>query len=78
MTPGISPGVHCTSDSSVRQLVAREEVNAAISIFPSPLLLPSHTHTHIIFFEDGSIKFEVATIGSVAFTQYAVQVALQY
>ena len=81
--PGISmkfPDVHCTSDGSVCQLVAGEgEINAAISTFSlvsSPLF--NLTHTYFLLAGDGGINPKVATIGSVAFAQYAVQVALQY
>ena len=81
--PGISmkfPDVHCTSDGSVCQLVAGEgEINAAISTFSlvsSPLF--NLTHTYFLLAGDGGISPKVATIGSVAFAQYAVQVALQY
>ncbi|EPS93964.1 hypothetical protein FOMPIDRAFT_1135110 [Fomitopsis schrenkii] len=81
--PGTSmkfPDVHCTSDGSVCQLVAGEgEINAAISTFSlvtSPLF--NLTHTYFLLAGDGGINPKVATIGSVAFAQYAVQVALQY
>ncbi|KAH9841696.1 purine nucleoside permease [Rhodofomes roseus] len=81
--PGVSvkfPDVHCTEDGSICQLVAGEgEINAAISAFSlvvSPLF--NLTNTYFLLAGDGGINPKVATIGSVAFAQFAVQVALQY
>ncbi|KZT66350.1 purine nucleoside permease [Daedalea quercina L-15889] len=81
--PGVSakfPDVHCTKDGAICQLVAGEgEINAAISAFSlvvSPLF--NLTQTYFLLAGDGGINPKVATIGSIAFAQYAVQVALQY
>ncbi|KAH9923648.1 purine nucleoside permease-domain-containing protein [Fomitopsis serialis] len=81
--PGVSmkfPDVHCTKDGSICQLVAGEgEINAAISTFSlvvSPLF--NLTQTYFLLAGDGGINPKVTTIGSVAFAQFAVQVALQY
>ena len=74
------PDVHCTKDGFVCQLVAGEgEINAAISAFSlvlSPLF--NLTQTYFLLAGDGGINPTVATVGSVAFAQFAVQVALQY
>lgn len=67
-------------DGTICQLIAGEgEINAAISTFS---LLVSELfdlrQTYFLLAGDGGISPKVATIGSVAFAQYAVQAALQY
>ena len=81
--PGLSmkfPDVHCTGDGSVCQLITGEgEINAGLSTF-ALTLSPKFdlTHTYFLLAGDGGINPEVATVGSVTFAQFAVQVALQY
>lgn len=81
--PGLSvryPDIHCTGDGSVCQLVTDEgEINAAASTMAfvlSPLF--NLTQTYFITAGDGGMSPKVGTLGSVAFAEYAVQVALQY
>ncbi|KAJ9296828.1 hypothetical protein DTO271G3_5027 [Paecilomyces variotii] len=81
--PGFSPlfpDAHCTSDYSVCQLVTGEsEINAAVTI-SSLVASPLFDLTKTYFFIAGiaGINPEVATLGSVTFARFAVQVALQY
>ncbi|EPS93962.1 hypothetical protein FOMPIDRAFT_1026347 [Fomitopsis schrenkii] len=81
--PGLSmkyPDVHCTRDGSVCQLITGEgEINAGLSTF-ALTLSPEFdlTHTYFLLAGDAGINPEVATVGSVTFAQFAVQVALQY
>lgn len=74
------PSVHCTADGSVCQLVTGEaEINAAVTV--TSLVLSSHfdlTSTYFLIAGIGGINPEVATVSSVTFARYAVQVALQY
>lgn len=81
--PGASPvypDVYCTADYSICQLITGEgEINAAVtvsSIAFSPLF--DLTHTYFLIAGIAGINPKVATIGSVTFARYAVQVALQY
>lgn len=81
--PGFSPlfpDAHCTADGDVCQLVTGEsEINAAItvsSLVHSPRF--DLTSTYFMVAGIGGVNPEVATICSVAFARYAVQVALQY
>ena len=81
--PGLSmkyPDVHCTGDGSVCQLVAGEgEINGGLSTFALTLSPEFNlTHTYFLLAGDAGINPEVATVGSVTFAQFAVQVALQY
>ncbi|KAL1859413.1 hypothetical protein Plec18170_002529 [Paecilomyces lecythidis] len=81
--PGFSPlfpDAHCTSDYSVCQLVTGEsEINAAVTI-SSLVASPLFDLTKTYFFVAGiaGVNPEVATLGSVTFARFAVQVALQY
>ena len=74
------PDVHCTADSAVCQIVTGEsEINAASSI--SALVLSPKfdlTKTYFMIAGISGVNPKVATLGSVAFAKYAVQVALQY
>ncbi|CAF9935037.1 MAG: hypothetical protein HETSPECPRED_009443 [Heterodermia speciosa] len=81
--PGLSPlypDAHCTSNGEVCQLVTGEsEINAATTITSlvfSPLF--DLTTTYFLIGGIAGISPEVATLGSVTFARYAVQVALQY
>ncbi|KAJ7198271.1 purine nucleoside permease [Mycena pura] len=81
--PGLSPlypQVHCTKDGSICQLTVGEgEINAASSIAAlvhSPLTCL--THTYFLLAGIAGVNPKVATIGSVTFARYAVQVGLQY
>lgn len=81
--PGFSPifpEAHCTLDGSICQLVTGEaEINAASTI--SALVHSSSfdlTTTYFLIAGIAGINPKVATIGSVTFARYAVQVALQY
>ncbi|KAH9841699.1 purine nucleoside permease [Rhodofomes roseus] len=81
--PGLSmmyPDIHCTSDGSVCQLVTGEgEINAGLSTFALALSPEFNlTQTYFLLAGDAGISPEVATVGSVAFAQFAVQVAMQY
>ncbi|KAF7373965.1 Purine nucleoside permease [Mycena sanguinolenta] len=73
------PQVHCTGDGVVCQLTLGEgEINAASSIAAlvfSPLT--DLTSTYILIAGIAGVNPKVATIGSVTFARYAVQVALQ-
>ncbi|KAL2354940.1 putative purine nucleoside permease [Cryomyces antarcticus] len=74
------PDAHCTVDGEVCQLVTGEsEINAAVTI--SSLLQSRRfdlTTTYFMIAGIAGISPEVATLGSVTFARYAVQVALQY
>ncbi|MCJ1380408.1 hypothetical protein MMC17_003511 [Xylographa soralifera] len=81
--PGLSPiysDVHCTLSNDICQVVTGEsEINAASTISAlvhSPLF--NFTHTYFFIAGIAGINPEVATLGSVTFAKYAVQVALQY
>ena len=74
------PEVHCTADDSVCQVITGEsEINAASTItalVKSPKF--DLTTTYFMIAGIAGVNPKVATLGSVAFAQYAVQVALQY
>lgn len=80
--PGLStiyPDVFCTASGEVCQLVTGEaEINAAASVM-ALVLSPRFDLTQTYFFIAGvaGVSPEVATIGSVTFARYAVQVGLQ-
>ncbi|KAJ7220333.1 purine nucleoside permease [Mycena pura] len=81
--PGLSPlfpEVHCTRDGTICQLTIGEgEINAASSIAAlvhSPKT--SLERTYFLIAGIAGINPKVATIGSVTFARYAVQVALQF
>ncbi|KAJ7269899.1 purine nucleoside permease [Mycena rebaudengoi] len=81
--PGLSPlypDVHCTSDGSICQLTTGQaEINAASTI--AALLYSSSfklTSTYFLIAGISGINPNVATIGSVTFARFAVQVALQF
>ncbi|KAF7797373.1 hypothetical protein EIP86_008568 [Pleurotus ostreatoroseus] len=74
------PDIHCTQDGSVCQLVTGEgEINAATSTL-ALVLAPEFnlTQTYFLLAGDAGINPKVGTLASVAFAQFAVQVALQY
>jgi purine nucleoside permease len=74
------PEAHCTKDGSVCQVITGEsEINAATSI-TSLVRSPKFDLTTTYFFIAGigGVNPKVATLGSVAFAKYAVQVALEY
>ncbi|KAF2418255.1 purine nucleoside permease [Tothia fuscella] len=81
--PGLSPlfpDVHCTATGEVCQFtIGESEINAATSVM-SLVLSPkfNFTNTYWMVAGIGGINPEVATICSVTFARYAVQVALQY
>ncbi|KAK5703672.1 hypothetical protein LTR17_021896 [Elasticomyces elasticus] len=81
--PGFSPlfpDAHCTADGEVCQLITGEsEINAAVtvsSLVRSPRF--DLTTTYFMVAGIGGVNPEVATIASVTFARYAIQVALQY
>jgi purine nucleoside permease len=81
--PGFSPlfpDAHCLADGSVCQLVTGEsEINAAATI--SALVLSPFfdlKKTYFLIAGIAGINPKQATLASVAFPKYAVQVALQY
>ncbi|KAJ7445878.1 purine nucleoside permease [Mycena latifolia] len=81
--PGLSPlfpQVHCTNDGSICQLTTGEgEINAASSITTlvhSPLF--NLTSTYFLIAGIAGVNPKLATIGSVTFARYAVQVGLQF
>ncbi|KAL9124157.1 MAG: hypothetical protein Q9217_006485, partial [Psora testacea] len=81
--PGLSPlhsDVHCTENYDVCQIITGEsEINAASSITAltfSPLF--DFTKTYFLIAGISGISPKVATLGSVTFAKYAIQVALQY
>ncbi|CZT16051.1 related to purine nucleoside permease [Ramularia collo-cygni] len=80
--PGFSPlfpEAHCTSNGEICQLTTGEsEINAATTI--SSLVRSPHfdlTTTYFMIAGIGGVNPKVATICSVTFARYAVQVALQ-
>ncbi|KAL7939242.1 purine nucleoside permease domain-containing protein [Trichoderma chlorosporum] len=82
-TPGLSmlfPRVFCTQAGSVCQLTVGEgEINSAVSM--TALVLSNAfnlTQTYFLLAGIAGVNPRHATIGSVAFARYAVQVALQY
>nr|POE56185.1 purine nucleoside permease [Quercus suber] len=81
--PGFSPlfqDAHCTANGDVCQLITGEsEINAATTI-ASLVRSPRFDLTSTYFMIAGiaGVNPEVATICSVTFARYAVQVALQY
>ncbi|MCJ1276978.1 hypothetical protein MMC21_004787 [Puttea exsequens] len=81
--PGLSPlypDVHCTANKEVCELVTGEsEINAANSINAltfSPLF--DFRKTYFLVAGIAGISPKIATLGSVTFAKYAIQVALQY
>jgi len=81
--PGLSPlfpDVHCLADGSVCQLTTGEsEINAASTISAlvhSPLF--DLTKTYFMIAGIAGINPKYGTLADVAFSKYAVQVALQY
>ncbi|KAF2798701.1 purine nucleoside permease [Melanomma pulvis-pyrius CBS 109.77] len=81
--PGFSPlfpDAHCTDDGSICQLVTGEgEINAAVtiaSLVASPMF--DLSKTYFLIGGIAGVNPEVATVASVTFARYAVQVALQY
>ncbi|KAG6837092.1 hypothetical protein H0H93_014984 [Arthromyces matolae] len=81
--PGFSPlypDAHCTRDGSICQLTAGEgEINAALSL--SALIRSPSFNLRDTYFLIGGIAGvnpKVATLGSVTFARFAVQVTLQY
>ncbi|KZT67084.1 purine nucleoside permease-like protein [Daedalea quercina L-15889] len=81
--PGLSmlyPDVHCTADGEICQLTTGEsEINAATtisSLVASPYF--NFSQTYFMIAGIAGVNPEVATLGSVTFAKYAVQVALQY
>lgn len=81
--PGFSPlfpQAHCLTDGSVCQLTTGEsEINAASTItalMSSPLF--DLTKTYFLIAGIAGINPKYGTLGDVAFSKYAVQVALQY
>ncbi|KAJ7048653.1 purine nucleoside permease [Mycena amicta] len=81
--PGLSPlfpQIHCTADGTICQLTTGEgEINAASTLAAlafSPLT--NLTQTYFLVAGIAGINPKVATIGSVTFARYAVQVGLQY
>ncbi|KAK4071611.1 uncharacterized protein Triagg1_5849 [Trichoderma aggressivum f. europaeum] len=82
-TPGLSmlfPLVFCTQTGSVCQLTVGEgEINSAVSM--AALVLSGSfnlTQTYFLLAGIAGVNPRHATIGSVAFARYAVQVTLQY
>jgi len=81
--PGLSPqfpDVHCTADGNVCQVVTgMGEINAASSL-SAFVLSPAFDLSKSYFLVAGisGVNPKVATLGSVTFAKYAVQVALQY
>ncbi|KAJ7067540.1 purine nucleoside permease-like protein [Mycena amicta] len=76
----LSPYLHCTHDASVCQLTIGEGlVNAAASVTAlafSPLV--DLRKTYVLVAGIAGVNPKIATIGSVTFARYAVQVGLQY
>lgn len=81
--PGFSmlfPDAHCLADGSVCQLTTGEsEINAATTI-QALMLSPQFNLTETYFLVAGiaGINPKHGTLGSIAFSKYAIQVALQY
>ncbi|KAL1879193.1 hypothetical protein Daus18300_001772 [Diaporthe australafricana] len=82
-TPGLSmlfPHVHCTEDLQICQVTTGEsEINAATTI-TSVILSNKFDLTSTYFMIGGiaGVSPEWSTLGGVALSRYAVQVALQY
>ncbi|KAL9005606.1 MAG: hypothetical protein Q9188_001609 [Gyalolechia gomerana] len=81
--PGFSPlfpDAHCTENGDVCQLVTGEsEINAATTLTAltfSPLF--DLRKTYFLIAGIAGISPKLATLGSVTFARYAIQVALQY
>ncbi|KAI9879501.1 MAG: hypothetical protein M1830_008377 [Pleopsidium flavum] len=81
--PGFSPlfpAAHCTADGNICQLVTGEsEINAASTI--SALVLSPQFDlrtTYFLIAGIAGVNPKLATLGSVTFARYAVQVALEY
>ncbi|KAL9105697.1 MAG: hypothetical protein Q9227_009181 [Pyrenula ochraceoflavens] len=81
--PGFSilyPDTHCTADGDVCQLITGEaEINAAVTI--ASLVQSDRfdlTATYFLIAGIAGVNPEVATLSSVTFARYAVQVALEY
>ncbi|MCJ1269010.1 hypothetical protein MMC22_008898 [Lobaria immixta] len=81
--PGLSPlfpDVHCTANHQVCQIITGEaEINAAATV--TALVFSSIfdlTKTYFLIAGIGGINPKIATLGSVTFSRYAIQVALQY
>ncbi|KAG6850560.1 hypothetical protein H0H93_011759 [Arthromyces matolae] len=81
--PGFSPlfpDAHCTNDGTVCQVTTGEaEINAALTM--SALIHSSVfdlTSTYFLIAGVAGVNPKLATIGSVTFARFAVQVALQY
>ncbi|KAB8302989.1 hypothetical protein EYC80_006298 [Monilinia laxa] len=81
--PGFSPlfpQAHCLADGSVCQLTTGEsEINAASTI-TALTLSPAFdlTSTYFLIGGIGGVNPKHGTLGDVAFSKYAIQVALQY
>lgn len=74
------PDIHCTADGTICQLVTGTgEINAAGSTL-ALVLSPEFDlrKTYFLLAGIAGISPEVATLGSVTFAQFAVQVALQH
>ncbi|KAF2097825.1 purine nucleoside permease [Rhizodiscina lignyota] len=74
------PDAHCTANGEVCQVVTGEsEINAATTI-TALMLSPAFdlTSTYFLIAGIAGINPEIATICSVTFARYAIQVALQY
>ncbi|KAE9397572.1 purine nucleoside permease [Gymnopus androsaceus JB14] len=74
------PDAHCTEDGSICQVITREaEINAALTI-TSLVHSPAFdlASTYFLIAGIAGVNPEVATLTSVTFPRYAVQVALQY
>lgn len=81
--PGFSvlfPNAHCLADGSICQLTTGEsEINAAVTI--SSLIASSQfdlTETYFLIAGIAGVNPKYGTLGSIAFSKYAIQVALQY
>ncbi|KAK6969176.1 purine nucleoside permease [Favolaschia claudopus] len=74
------PQVHCTQDGTICQVTIGEgEINAAVSISTlvySPLT--NLTSTYFLIAGIAGVSPKIATIGSVTFARFAVQVGMQY
>ncbi|KAI0028790.1 purine nucleoside permease [Vararia minispora EC-137] len=81
--PGLSPkdpDVHCTKDGAICQVLTSEgEINAATAI--TALIFSSAfdlRNTYFLLAGIAGINPHLGTLGSVAFSRYAVQATLQY
>src|SRR3954451_18320023 len=74
------PEVHCTKDGSVCQVITGESEINAVTTITSLVKSPKFDLTTTYFFIAGisGVNPKVATLGSVTFAKYAVQVALEY